>query len=266
MTKKKTASKKLSRPSVNRLLPISTSIVVITLAIIAYFVWLNTQSTTKLTKVNVTPTPATVQLTQPIALPKPSTSGKMSVEATMFNRRSRRDFVDSSLSLKQIGQMLWAAQGVTVNWGGRTAPSAKSAYPLTLYLAVYKVEGLAAGIYKYIPGDRDPVHQVVLTKSGELKSEVAGAIGQNAASNPPAIIMVTGDMDKMAKAFNNTRVDNNVYLEAGHAAQNLYLQAESLGLGMVTIAGFSQDKVKSVMGLPGSETVIYAIPFGIPKK
>ncbi len=255
------ASKK---PPVNRFLPISTAIVVISLAIIAYFVWLNNQAKLKAQTANTTP--ATIQLTAAINLPKPVTSGKMSVETTMFNRRSRRDFVDTSLSLKQISQMLWAAQGVTVNWGGRTAPSAKSVYPLTLYLAAYKVDGLNPGIYRYIPGDRDPVHQIVLVKSGDLKKEVGDAVGQNAATNPPALIVITGDMGKMAKAFNNVPEDSNVYLEAGHAAENLYLQAESLSLGMVTIAGFSQDKMRSVLGIPSNETVIYAIPFGIPKK
>lgn len=254
-----------SKSQVNRLLPISTTVVVVALAIIAYFVWLNGQAKLKANQSTPT-TPATVQLTNAITLPKPSTNGKMSVEAAMFNRRSRRDFVDTSLNLKQISQMLWAAQGVTVNWGGRTAPSAKSAYPLTVYLAAYKVEGLDPGIYRYIPGDRDPVHQIVLVKAGNLKTEVGAAVGQNAAANPPALLVITGDMAKMAKAFNNVREDNNVYLEVGHAAENLYLEAESLGLGMVTIAGFNEDKVKSVMGLPAGETVIYAIPFGIPKK
>lgn len=246
------------------LIPVLTVAIVLTLALAAYFTWVNQvqkQKESVATKINTT-----VQIAELISLPKPVVSGRVSLETAIFNRRSRRDFVDVPVSLKQIGQILWAAQGVTADWGGRTAPSAKSAYPLTLYLAAYRVDGLNAGIYKYIPGDLKAVHQIALIESGNLKIEIGDAIGQNAAKGSPALLIITGDMDKMAKAFDNKRIDSNVYLEAGHAAQNMYLEAESLGLGMVTMAGFDGNKVRSVVGIPDNETVIYAIPLGVPKK
>lgn len=249
----------------NRFLPVSTAIVVITLAIVAYFVWLSQTQ-----KPKTAPQPSaetqTVKIATTISLPKPLTSGRMSLETAMFNRRSRRDFLDNAVTLKQVGQMLWAAQGVTADWGGRTAPSAKSAYPLTVYLAAYKVDGLNPGVYQYIPGDLKAAHEIGLIKDGNLQTAIGDAIGQAGAKNPPALFILAGDMDKMAKAFNNQRMDNDVYLEAGHAAQNMYLETESLGLGMVTMAGFDGDKVKTAAGIPANETIIYAIPFGVPKK
>lgn len=245
-------------------LPVSTAILVVTLAIIAFFTW----STAKKqeSKEPKTEEPKQVQIAEPIVLPKPSTSGRMSLETALYNRRSRRNFTDSPLTLKQVGQVLWAAQGVTVNWGGRTAPTTKSVYPLTVYLAAYKVDGLSEGIYKYIPGEREAVHQIALTKPGNFKEELGNAIGQNAAKEPPALLFITGDMDKMAKAHDGNRMDANVYLEAGHAAQNIYLQAESLNLGTVVITGFDAAKLASILNLPVNESIIYAIPLGTPKR
>lgn len=254
---KKTSKK---RPSL-RLIPFLAIALILSLSIFAYLNWLKTQAVRQADQAK----PAIVGIAAPIALPKPALTSRVSLETALQNRRSRRDFTADALNLKQVGQMLWAAQGVTADWGGRTAPSAKSAYPLTVYLVAYKVVDLNPGLYEYLSGEREALHQIQLIKPGDFRENMATAIGQNAAANPPALLLITGDMEKMAKAFDNKRQDNNVYLEAGHAAQNLYLEAESLGLGMVTIAGFDQTKVKNVVSLSDQQTVIYAIPFGIPK-
>lgn len=235
---------------------------ILSLSILAYARWLADQT---LKSAQKTETPPIVAIAAPVSLPKPMLTSRTSVEAAMQSRRSRRDFTSDSLNIKQVGQMLWAAQGITTDWGGRTAPSAKSAYPLTVYLVANRVLDLTPGVYQYLPGERESVHQIQLIKQGDLHEAIGTAIGQNAASNPPALIIIAGDMNKMAKAFNGVRNDNNVYLEAGHAAENMYLQAESLGLGMVTMAGFDGNKITAAIGTPANETIIYAIPFGIPK-
>ena len=256
---------KKSAPKVipaGRLVPLLAIALVLTLSIFAYFTWLKSQSVSSEKKVQ---TPATVEVAAPVNLPKPSLTSRMSLEATLQARRSRRDFTADALNLRQVGQMLWSAQGVTADWGGRTTPSAKSAYPLTVYLAAYNVVDLAPGIYTYLPGKLEAAHQIQLLKKGDFRAPLAEAIGQNAAANPPALLIISGDMEVMAKAFDNVRHDNNVYLEAGHAAQNLYLEAESLRLGLVTIAGFDGAKVAGVAGIPSNEIIIYAIPFGVPK-
>ena len=254
--------KKTVTPGPNRLVPLLAVALVLSLSVFAYLTWLKNQPVSGEKK---TEAPATVEVAAPVNLPKPSLTGRMSLEAALQARRSRRDFTADALNLRQVGQMLWSAQGVTADWGGRTAPSAKSAYPLTVYLAAYNVVDLAPGIYKYLPGKLEAAHQIQLLKKGDFRASLAEVIGQNAAANPPALLIISADMDIMAKAFDNVRRDNNVYLEAGHAAQNLYLEAESLRLGLVTIAGFDGTKVAEVAGIPSNETIIYAIPFGIPK-
>ena len=145
------------------------------------------------------------------------------METALKNRRTRRSFLDGSLTLKQVSQMLWSAQGVTVDWGGRTTPSAKSTYPLSVYIVANKVDGLDAGEYLYIPGDRTPVHQLKTIKKGEFGEAIFTALNQNSFKDVPAVVVITGNMGKMAQAFGGIAQDKDVYLEVGHAAQNMYL-------------------------------------------
>lgn len=208
---------------------------------------------------------ATILPAENISLPNPEFRSSNSVEATLKNRRTRRDFQDKELSLKQVSQMLWSAQGVTVDWGGRTAPSAKSTYPLSIFLVASKVTGLEAGEYQYLPGDRTPVHQLKPIKSVELQQALYEALNESSFKKAPAVLVVTGNMSKMAEAYGGISHDKEVYLEAGHVAQSLYLQAESLRLGMVTISSFTESKILDLVTIPQSDTLIYLIPFGIPK-
>ncbi len=244
------------------LFPLFTVLFVLSLSLFTYLKW----SSRLIPPPNIPTKTDTVTVVAPIPLPKPSLSSKTSIESALQGRRTVRDFTANAISLKMLSQMLWSAQGVTADWGGRTAPSAKSTYPLTLYILTNRVDDLKSGVYRYISGDREMVHQIVLEKAGDIKDKVAEAIGQNSAKDPAAIVFIVGDMDKMARAYDGRRVDNNVYLEAGHAAQNMYLQAQSLGLGMVAVANFSGDKIKEILTIPTNLTVIYAIPLGLPKK
>ncbi|HCQ31278.1 TPA: hypothetical protein DIU27_02770 [Candidatus Collierbacteria bacterium] len=199
-------------------------------------------------------------------LPTPDLRSGNSIEAVLKNRRTRRDFLDKDLSLKQVSQMLWAAQGITVDWGGRTAPSAKSTYPLSVFLIANRVAGLEAGEYQYISGDRTPIHQLKPIKHVELQKALYEALNESSFKNAPAVLVITGNMDKMAESYGGIPHDKEVYLEAGHVGQSLYLQAESLKLGMVTITGFNEAKVKDLVTIPATDTIIYLVPFGIPKQ
>ncbi len=200
-----------------------------------------------------------------ISLPNPDFKSSSSIESVLRSRRTRRAFQDTQLSLKQVSQMLWAAQGITVDWGGRTAPSAKSTYPLSIFLIANDVAGLEPGEYQYISGDRTPVHQLKPLKQVELQKSIFEALNESSFQHAPAVLIITGSMGKMAEAYGGIPHDKEVYLEAGHAAQNLYLQAESLKLGMVTITGFDADKILGLVTIPDTDTIIYLIPFGIPK-
>lgn len=210
----------------------------------------------------------TVQIELPsdsIALPLPSYRSSNSIELVLKNRKTRLDFTDGALTLNQISQLLWAAQGVNVDWGDRTAPSAKSTYPLTVFLIANKVDGLDPGEYQYIPGDRTMVHQLKPIKKVEMGAALFDLLNQSSFNKVPAVLVITGDMNKMAEAYGGIRHDKEVFLEAGYTAQNIALQAESLKLGTNVNTNFDELKLRELITVLSTDTIISLMPIGIPK-
>ncbi len=188
----------------------------------------------------------------------------------MANRRSVREYKDEPVSLAEVSQLLWAAQGVTGPGGERTAPSAGALYPLEVYVVAGKVSGIGPGVYKYIPGK----HVLELVSEGDKRAELG-----NVASSQPSIkdaaldIVIAGVYERTTGKYSSPVRDEltgshyprgvgYVYMEAGHVAQNVCLQAVSLKLGTVTIGAFSDDDVKSVTGMPVNERPLYILPVG----
>jgi len=196
-----------------------------------------------------------------VELPTPSLRGGLSVEAAMKARRSRRSFREEPLTIKQVSQLVWSLQGETAEWGGRTTPSAKSAYPLELTVVVKNVEEMDPGVYHYSPN----THSLSKTIEGVPEKFDEAAV-QKAGQTSPLVIFISADFSKMTEAFDGEKNDDNVLLEAGHAGQNLYLQVESLGLGTVVMGGFNHGLMQETLKIPSSEVLIYQIPVGIPSE
>lgn len=193
-----------------------------------------------------------------LALPKPKTKGDTSLEHCLLKRRSIRSFINAALSLADISQLLWAAQGITGDDYYRTAPSAGALYPLEVYLVASNVDGLAPGVYHYSP-DR---HEVVALKTGDFRRELAkAALGQDCVENSAATILFAAVYARTSGRYGQ-RATRYVYMEAGHAAQNVCLQATALGLGTVTVGAFEDDEVKHLLALPDSHDAIYMMPVG----
>lgn len=221
----------------------------------------------KQNKQNNTQTPV-VQIVLPadsVALPQPDTRSSNSIESVLKSRRTRLDFADSSLTQKQISQLLWAGQGINVDWGDRTAPSSKSTYPLTIYLIANKVDGLEPGEYQYIPGEREPLHQLKPIKKVEMGEALFDLLNQSSFKNIPAVFVIAGDMTKMAEAYGGIPHQKEVYLEAGYTAQNIALQVESLKLGTNVSTNFDELKLKELITVSSSDTIILLMPVGVPK-
>lgn len=199
------------------------------------------------------------------ALPQPDIKSSNSIESVLKNRRTRLDFVDSSLTLKQVSQLLWAGQGINVDWGDRTSPSSKSTYPLTIYLIANKVDGLEPGEYQYIPGEREPLHQLKPIKKVEMGDALFDLLNQSSFKNIPAVFVIAGDMTKMAEAYGGMPHQKEVYLEAGYTAQNIALQVESLKLGTNISTNFDELKIKELITVSSSDTIILLMPVGTPK-
>jgi len=188
-----------------------------------------------------------------IVLPSPMRSGHMSLEEALARRRSVRDFSATPLSDQELSQLLWAAQGITHPDGLRTAPSAGALYPLELYVAN------AAGFYRY-----DPQHHELQRRSErDPRSALCrAALEQESVREAPAVFVITAIYARTAQKYGDVHSSRYVHLEAGHAAQNLLLQAVALGLGAVPIGAFHDAQVQKALALPPEEQPLYLIPVG----
>jgi len=193
-----------------------------------------------------------------VELPKPSLIGEVSLEQLLAQRRSVRDYPETMLSLAEVGQLLWAAQGITHAKGFRTAPSAGALYPLELYVAVARVEGLTTGVYHYEPAR----HRLQKTIDDEVSTTLArAALSQSWIEDAAAVIVFTADYERTTRKYDK-RGRRYVHMEVGHAAQNLFLQAGALGLATVTVGAFKDDDVARLLRIPKDWEPLLLMPIG----
>ena len=193
-----------------------------------------------------------------IKLPEPKKNGSVSIEKALANRRSVRSYSSEPVSLNELSQLLWAAQGITNKSGFRTAPSAGALYPLKLYIIAKNVKSLKKGTYKYIPSG----HKLIKVKPNtNIEKVFKGALSQWSIKDASLNIIFGADFSVTEEKYKN-RARQYVYQEAGHAAQNVYLQAESLEIGTVVIGAFYKNEIKSAVGMEDNETPICIMPVG----
>lgn len=188
-----------------------------------------------------------------ITLPEAQRTSPVSIEQSILKRRSERTFLKQPLSESQISQILWCAQGITdKEWGLRAAPSAGAVFPLELYIVKDD------GIYHYVPDG----HYMELVNKNNVKSALAqSTLGQKFVEDAPVNIIIASNHEKSRKKF-GSRAERYVYMEAGHVAENIHLQAISLGLGSVPVGAFWDDIAKKILFLPEDEYPLYIIPIG----
>ena len=191
-----------------------------------------------------------------VRLPQPTVKGEASLEESLAKRRSVREFTPKYLTVGQISQLLWAAQGITEKrWGLRTAPSAGALYPLETYVV------LPAGVYHYNPH----LHELKRTIEGDRRRDLqSAALGQGAVGNASAVFVFTAVYERMAVKYGD-RAAQYVHMEAGHACQNLLLQATALSLGAVPMGAFSDERLADLLKLAKNETPLYLVPVGYPR-
>lgn len=192
-----------------------------------------------------------------VSLPPPPAAGTMSLEEVLMRRRSVREFVPGALTLAEISRLAWAAQGITDS-ERRTAPSAGATYPLEVYLAAANVEGLAAGVYRYRPGP----HRLEAVVDGDICRQLAdAAVDQKWVSRAAMVVVIAAAFERTTARYGR-RGERYVHMEAGHAAQNLLLEAAALGLGATPVGAFNDAEVSRLLHLPDGETPLYLIPLG----
>jgi SagB-type dehydrogenase family enzyme len=194
-----------------------------------------------------------------IVLPEPSLKGEMSIEKALYKRRSVRNYQENTVNLEELSQLLWAAQGITDNRRQfRTAPSAGALYPLEVYAACYHVEEVPPGVYRYDPAE----HQLIPHIQGSVKEALFRASGnQSALEACSAVIVISAIYSRTTRKYGDRGI-RYVWMEAGHAAQNICLQGTALNLGTVVIGAFSDVNVHDTVKLREDENPLYLIPLG----
>ncbi len=184
------------------------------------------------------------------ALTPPATSGSIALERALAGRRSSRAF-GAPIAPGELSQLLWAAQGVTEPaTGKRTAPSAGALYPLDVYVA------RADGIFLYRPDK----HALDKLGAADKRAAIAKAsLDQEAVRAAPTLIVLTGTAARLRPKYLE-RSERYMFLEAGHAAQNLLLQAHALGIAAVPIGAFDDEAVRAAIAAPPGATPLYVIP------
>ena len=190
-----------------------------------------------------------------IALPAPRTEGTLSLESALAARHTVRDFAPDALTLDEIGQLLWAAQGVTHGEGRRAAPSASALYALETYVIT------AEGVWRYGATEHalEPLGDV------DIRRDLAEATGgQPFIETAPLVVAFSIVPGRISGRHGDDRALRYSDFEAGHAGQNLLLQAVTLGLGGVPVGSFDDLAVCRLLHLPDGEKPRYLFAIGRP--
>lgn len=192
------------------------------------------------------------------ALPEPRSDGPLSLEAAIVHRRSLRRYGSDELSLQELSQLLWSAQGVTGDRASRrAAPSAGGCHPLVLYLCQ------SDGVWRY----HAQGHYLTEHLGKDIRTQVAQAAwGQGFIAEAPTVFAISAVFVRTTERYGERGERRYLPMDAGHAAENLLLQAVALGLGGVPVGAFDDASVKRVLSLPGTEEPLYLIPVGHPRE
>jgi SagB-type dehydrogenase family enzyme len=188
-----------------------------------------------------------------VQLPPAHKKGAFSVEEAVATRRSVRSFTGVPLSMQEISQLLFAAQGITDTVNGfRAAPSAGATFPLEIFCVTCE------GVFRYRPR----VHALEKVKEGDLRGALsAAAYGQQCVRDAPLTVVLAAVFSRTTDRYGGRGI-MYVHMEAGHAAQNIHLEAVALNLGSVPVGAFEEEGLHRLLGCGDDEKVIYCIPVG----
>lgn len=200
------------------------------------------------------------------SLPPPRTApGEKGVAAAIDDRRSRREYAAEPLTTAEFGQLLWAGQGITKRRTGRqglrAAPSAGALYPMELFAVVggEGVENFDAGVYQYRPAE----HEIEGIRSSDVREPLAvAAIDQSWIATAPVVFVLTAVDSRTTEKYGERGRRRYVPMEAGHVGQNIYLQAESLGLSTVTVGAFRDGDLRELLGVSADHRPLSVMPIG----
>jgi len=197
-------------------------------------------------------------------LPQPRLEGTLSVEKAINRRRTIRAYANRPLEIDTLAQLLWAADGITEDRGfKRAAPSAGALYPMDVYVVAgaHGIGSLQAGVYHYQPTG----HTLSSIASGDRRIQLARAsLGQMWMAGAPVSLVLTAEYSRITGKYGDRGI-RYAWIEAGHMGQNIFLQAEALGLKTGIAGAFKDRFLARELTLPSSHAPLLVMPLGYPK-
>jgi len=199
-----------------------------------------------------------------IELPGFEPARAMSLDQTLKQRKSIRDFQDKPISKGQLAYLLWASTGIQRAEDGyefRTAPSAGALYPIETYVVANNIKSLEPGVYHYAIRS----HQLEQLEKRDLRRQIAAAaLGQGMCATAAAVFIWIAVFERCKWKYGQ-RAYRYIYLDTGHIAENLALAAVSLNLGTCEIGALYDDHVNAIIGIDGTkESAICMAAVGVP--
>ncbi len=191
-------------------------------------------------------------------LPAPLENSGMGLEEALRNRRSVRSYSEDPITIQQLSQLLWAAQGITTERGFRTAPSAGATFPLEIFVAVNQMNELSTGLYHYLPHE----NKLTFLRSEDLSMPLYQACLSQSMLLDASVTIIFAAFTERTTSRYGERGMRFIHNEVGHASQNVHLQAAALDLGTVVIGAYRDEEVENILQLDGSPRVLYLMPIG----
>jgi len=184
-----------------------------------------------------------------IKLNPPDLNKGISLMQALKKRKTNRDISDKKLTLQQLSDLLWAADGVNRPDGKRTAPAAKAVYSVNIYVV------LPEAVYLYDVAK----HQLTPVAKGDFRKSTGAQDFIYIA--PVNLVYVLNAKNPKDSFVPNSR---DKYVEVGCLAQNVYLYCASQGLAATARGGVDQKKFSEVIKAK-PEQIALAQTIGYPK-
>ncbi|MFT3739025.1 MAG: SagB/ThcOx family dehydrogenase [Breznakibacter sp.] len=194
------------------------------------------------------------QALKPIELLRPDLSRGKNAMMAFSERASVQNFDTTMLSLRDMSDLLWAANGINRPQSGkRTAPSAMNTQEVAVYMCT------SHGIYLYDA----QAHVLNPVAEGDYRNLVAGM--QTWAANAPLICLLVADTSKFPRGDETLR-NTWAAIDVGIVSQNISLFCASVGIGTRPRASMDTEKLTSVLKLGEHSKVLLNHPVGYGKK
>ena len=201
-----------------------------------------------------------------IILPRPTTVTipPADLRDAIQHRESRRSYQKEPITPDELSFLLWCTQGVkrvtTGEYTFRTVPSAGARHALETYVLVNNVEGVTPGLYRYLALENQLAE--VSREQGIADSMFQACLYQHFVKENAVTVIWTAVPYRMTWRYSE-RGYRYLFLDAGHACQNLYLGAEAVGCGVCAIGAFDDEVVNQLLGIDGeTQFCIYMATVG----